>query len=596
MEELKEIESLREEIDTLIRGALTFEADHCAEFEMVASEMRSSARNLLHYLSLRQHDLRPLQERLRKRGLSSLGRLEPCVLRTLTTMRSTLDLMAGRFDTAATSDANALEMVGFDDGPALLRARAARLFGPGQEGRDARIMVTMPSEAADDPGLIHRLVEAGMDVMRINCAHDGPDAWRAMIAHLRTAERALGRRVVVSADLAGPKVRTGPPGDTVNVVKLSPRRGPTGEVLTPCVVPAAGDPRLPLPPELLVLLESGDELEIRDARGKWRTGVVGSYGNGLGIALTRTAYLTSGAALRLHRGGELIARGALGELPPREVPLRLNRGETLRLLRRVEPGPAGSRQIGCSLPEALDAVERGHSVWFDDGRIGGRVVNVDSDGIDVEVTQIRESGANLRAGKGINLPDTRISLPVLGADDLTALRTLASGVDLIGMSFVRSPADVFMLQNELEAMGAGTVAVELKIENRQAFEHLPHIMLAAMRRGPFAVMVARGDLAVEVGFERLAEVQEEILWLAEAAHAPVIWATQVLEGMAQRGAPSRAEVTDAAMSERAECVMLNKGPYVCDAVRFLDGVLRRMQGHQYKKRSMLRRLNVSALA
>jgi len=154
---------------------------------------------------------------------------------------------------------------------------------------------------------------------------------------------------------------------------------------------------------------------------------------------------------------------------------------------------------------------------------------------------------------------------------------------------------VLALHRELNRVGAHDVAVELKIENRHAFEHLPQIMLAAMQRGPAAVMVARGDLAVEVGFERLAEVQEEILWLCEAAHTPVIWATQVLEELAKRGAPSRAEVTDAAMAERAECVMLNKGPYVCEAVQFLDGVLRRMQEHQYKKHARLRPLGVSDL-
>jgi pyruvate kinase len=104
-------------------------------------------------------------------------------------------------------------------------------------------------------------------------------------------------------------------------------------------------------------------------------------------------------------------------------------------------------------------------------------------------------------------------------------------------------------------------------------------------------MIARGDLAVECGYERLAEVQEEILWLCEAAHVPVIWATQVLESLAKSGMPSRAEITDAAMGERAECVMLNKGPHILDAIRVLDNILQRMQAHQSKKRSMLRRLH-----
>jgi pyruvate kinase len=112
-----------------------------------------------------------------------------------------------------------------------------------------------------------------------------------------------------------------------------------------------------------------------------------------------------------------------------------------------------------------------------------------------------------------------------------------------------------------------------------------------MRSPHIGVMIARGDLAVEVGFERLAEVQEEIMWACEAAHVPVIWATQVLDTLARTGQPSRAEVTDAAMSERAECVMLNKGPYIADAIEALDSILTRMSHHQDKKRSLLRRLH-----
>jgi pyruvate kinase len=106
-------------------------------------------------------------------------------------------------------------------------------------------------------------------------------------------------------------------------------------------------------------------------------------------------------------------------------------------------------------------------------------------------------------------------------------------------------------------------------------------------------MVARGDLAVEVGFERLSEVQEEILWLCEAAHVPVIWATQVLEGLAKGGAPTRAEISDAVMSSRAECVMLNKGPQIVDTVTFLADVLSRMEEHHEKRMALLRRLSVS---
>ena len=114
-----------------------------------------------------------------------------------------------------------------------------------------------------------------------------------------------------------------------------------------------------------------------------------------------------------------------------------------------------------------------------------------------------------------------------------------------------------------------------------------------MRAYPAGVMIARGDLAVEVGWERLAELQEEILWLCEAAQLPVIWATQVLEGAAKKGRPTRAEITDAAMSQRADCVMLNKGPHILGAIKMLDNILRRMQGHQYKKTARLRKLSVT---
>jgi pyruvate kinase len=114
-----------------------------------------------------------------------------------------------------------------------------------------------------------------------------------------------------------------------------------------------------------------------------------------------------------------------------------------------------------------------------------------------------------------------------------------------------------------------------------------------MRHPNIAVMVARGDLGVEVGFERLSEVQEEILWLCEAAHVPVIWATQVLESLAKGGMPSRAEVTDAAMAARAECVMLNKGPYIQATLRFLCDVLARMKSHHDKKTALLRKLSIS---
>ena len=163
---------------------------------------------------------------------------------------------------------------------------------------------------------------------------------------------------------------------------------------------------------------------------------------------------------------------------------------------------------------------------------------------------------------------------------------------MLALSFVNSVKDVRDLRTILSQRGDEQPAIVLKIETRRGFENLPAMLLEAMKSPRCAVMIARGDLAVECGFERMAEVQEEILWLCEAAHVPVIWATQVLESLAKDGMPSRAEVTDAAMANRAECVMLNKGPYILQAVQVLDDILRRMHVHQTKKTSMLRELRL----
>jgi len=134
-------------------------------------------------------------------------------------------------------------------------------------------------------------------------------------------------------------------------------------------------------------------------------------------------------------------------------------------------------------------------------------------------------------------------------------------------------------------------AMVLKIATKQAMRHVPALSVQAVGHRPTAIMIARGDLAVAIGSNRMAERQEELVWLCEAAHGPVIWATQVLENLAKEGVPSRAEVTDAAMAVRAECVMLNKGPFITEAVQLLDDVLTRMLAHQQKKTAQLRALH-----
>jgi pyruvate kinase len=228
--------------------------------------------------------------------------------------------------------------------------------------------------------------------------------------------------------------------------------------------------------------------------------------------------------------------------------------------------------------------------------IGGIIEKVEEARVLVRIDRARLNGEKLRGDKGINLPESDLRLPAITAKDLEDLSIIAQRADVVELSYVNTAADVELLQRHLARLGGWQPAIVVKIETRLGFENLPDILLTAMRAPCCGVMIARGDLAVECEFERLAEVQEEILWICEAVHVPVIWATQVLETLAkEEGTPPRAEITDAAMGERAECVMLNKGPHIQQALLALDDILQRMQSHQSKKSSMLRHLNLRTI-
>ena len=604
------ISKLREIVGSLIKH----ESDLRERVSAVHPAYRKSALNLIHYLALRQQDVRALQEELAALGLSSLGRTEAHVMSTLKAVLVALNHMAGRkIDLQAPS-----EFPGFREGKSLLAAHTDALLGPVPKHRSVRIMVTMSSAAADDYPLVRDLVSHGMNCMRINCAHDGPEIWGRMVNHLERARRELGLPCRLLMDIAGPKLRTGAIEPGPRVVVWHPRRDSFGQVKEPariwlapaergCPLPAEMDATLPVPADWLSEVRSGERIHFKDARGKRRVlEVVGGSDQGRWARCSQTAYVTPGTVLMRDDAGIDARREAkVGDLPPREGGILLHKGDFLLLTREPIVGKSASIDsegrtlspaiISCTLPEIFPAVRAGEKIWFDDGKIGGIVSEAGPDALRIEITQAKPNGDRIGADKGINLPDTRIDLPALTKKDFEDLKFIVRHADLVGMSFVRHERDILELQSRLRELGGDHVGVVLKIETRQSFERLPGLMLAAMRQHPVGIMIARGDLAVECGYERLAEVQEEILWICEAAHLPVIWATQVLESLAKKGHPSRAEITDAAMGERAECVMLNKGPHIVAAVSALDDILRRMQDHQSKKSSRLRPLHLSAI-
>jgi pyruvate kinase len=594
-----------------------------AQLDQIAFDRRPSALNLLHYLVLRNRDVRSLQSRLASVGLSSLGRSEAHVQATVDAVCAILCRLrspgAEPKKRATPTPRMVRPPVSFAEGDSRLAIQAEAILGAAPAARRVRIMVTMPAEAAEDARLIPELLRHGMNVMRINCAHDGPAVWRRMIGHLARARRAQGRPCRVLMDLGGPKLRTGPMAGGAPVLKWRPHRDAYGKVLAPARVwlcsrlsahaaPAEAEAVLPLSPGWLKARAPGDVVTFDDLRGRSRSlRVTERCRDGLWAEAAETAYL--GPETRLAVGGPRRRgerRGHIDGLPAHEQPLELRVGDRLLLTRTLAPGcparrgPAGKLlspgRIGCTLSEVFDHCRRGQSIWFDDGKIGGRIDAVGVDALTIAITQTSKPEVVLGADKGINLPDTDLPISALTPKDLEDLRFAAKHADAVGLSFVRQAEDVVQLDAQLRRAGASPkVGIVLKIETRQGFENLPKLMLAGLGQRPLGVMIARGDLAIECGYERMAEIQEEILWLCEAAHLPTIWATQVLETLTKKGMPSRAEITDAAMGQRAECVMLNKGPHVVEAVRVLGDLMARMQENQHKKSPTMRLLNVSRL-
>jgi pyruvate kinase len=572
-----------------------------------------SARNLLHYLSLRRRDLRPLQDQLAALGLSSLGRAESHVKASVDTIDHVLNRLIDNHYEHEISDGT----LAYQEGLQLLNSHTERLLGPKPTNRAVRIMVTMPTEAAADYDFVRTMIVNGMDCMRINCAYDDASVWARMIAHARRASNETGKSCRILMDLAGPKLRTGEITRGPEVIKWHPHRNVYGALKSPAkiwLIPAKAatapsepaDACLPVTGHGLDLLKPGDVLKFFDARGASRWLKVIKRVNGYWWAeSTQTTYIQSETPLYLSRVGMPLKMlpERIGHLPPVEQYISLRKGDLLILTRESIPGETGvynrdgrlikPPHVSLSLPQIFDDVCEGESIWFDDGAIGGVIEKVGKEQLNVRITYARAEGSKLRADKGVNLPDSTLRLPSLTEKDLQDLPFIATHADIVGYSFVKSAPDVIELQKQLALLGGNDLGIVLKIETRHAFEQLANLLLAAMRSPAAGIMIARGDLAIECGWERMAEVQEEILWICEAAHIPVIWATQVLENLAKNGLPSRAEITDAAMGERAECVMLNKGPYILDAVRALDDILQRMENHQSKKRSMLRHLKLA---
>ncbi len=588
----EKIRALMNDLEEVISILKIAESEHLAEIESVHPSFKNGARNLIHYRTFRSLDLKTLQKKLSVYGLSILASTESHVMATLTNSHHILKALI-----QDTKPNLSVKKTSIKNSVKQQKKHTKDLFGYRSKGRRVRIMVTLPTEAATNYQLVYDLLSAGMNSARINCAHDSPEIWALMIENLNRAKVALHKNCKVFMDLAGPKIRTGQLEDGPRVRKFRPKKNELGEIIQPAFIElvteldSTSKNEIPVTFEWLSNLNVGDSIGFKDARNKKRKLLVREVHEDRVITTCRkTCYITTGTILTSI---STLEETTVRELPAKEQQIVLRKGDQLLLMKdQISGKPAEVNekgeiveltQISCTSPAIFDSVNIGEKVLFDDGKISG-VINCASDSeIVVEIEQAKTNGTKLKADKGINFPDTTLNVGGLTKKDRQDLRFVIQHADGVNVSFVNSAADVEELYHDLEDIGAKeNLGIVLKIETQKAYNNLNEILLTGMKKYPIGVMIARGDLAIETGWENMPRIQNEILRLCDSAFVPTVWATQVLENLAKTGVPSRSELTDVASSLKADCVMLNKGPFILDAIKLLHQILSRMNSYRDK--------------
>ena len=472
----QELLRLRQELEQIDLSMLQAEKFFAHLTDKVHSSNSKIAMNLLHYLVLRNLDIRELQDRLHAAGLSSLASSESHIRGQLLSIIQRL------------GKGNKLpeKVFSYESSKKSLENKASALFGKRQNDQLPFVMVTFDTPLANDYPAVKNLLQSGMSVARINCAHDEEGTWFRMIQHIRRASKITGLGCKVYMDLAGPKIRT--------------------------------------------VLNGKNKLKVQEGQ---------------------LIYLTDEAHLKKN----------------------------------------AEATIGCTIRGIAKQLHVGDMVLFDDGLIEARVERVAGTKVALLIMRISSKKPYIKKEKGINFPDSSLLFSALTEYDYKCLPFITKHADMVGYSFVRNTKDLMELK---EAMGKHKKTnLIIKIETPDAVKNLPSLLFSGMQEKNVGVMIARGDLAVEIGFEHMGEIQEEILWICEAAHVPVIWATQVLENLNKSGVATRSEITDAAHAAQADCVMINKGQYIIRVIETLKDIFLRSGGHHVKKRYTFRPLAIA---
>jgi pyruvate kinase len=461
--------------------------DHVVDRNEVINSLhptnQKAGKNLIEYLTLRSADIRELQDLLHILGLSSLASSESHI-------KSQLQAISQRLGKKYNLDQ--LDDCNFEWSLENKKVKSKNLLGEKENEVLPSIMVTFDKSFADDYSMIKNLLLNGMNLARINCAHDDETIWAAMIEKVKKACHKTGKTCKIYMDMGGPKIR-------IELIGKGSKKGKAN-------------------------LKEGDLI-----------------------------YLSDGCEDMSHKA--II----------------------------INPG----------MPEIISSLKTGDRVYFDDGMIRGIIVNVKGQIATVRITRISSSKKMIKNGKGINFPDSELDIAPLTDYDISCLPFICENADIIGYSFARFPSDIKILQNLISEISKTPPNMVIKIETPEAVKYLPDLLLEGMKNESIGIMIARGDLAVEIGFERMSEIQDEILWICEAAHVPVIWATQVLESMNKSGLATRSEMTDAGHATQAECIMLNKGTHTIEVLETLKDISLRHSEHRSKKRYTFRPLSIA---
>lgn len=466
---LKEIQKRLQRIDKDLQKIQSENAD-----------LPPNAINLLQYIITSAESNKKLQNMLAKEGFSSLGRSQAHIRHTIVKILQMINA-----NLLQDQDTILPPPIGFSAALSL-KEKNVKIFG--KSHLHPAVMVTLPTQAADDLQMIKQLAQAGVTLFRINTAHDNPEIWQKMAIHIQDIRSKTNTDLKIYVDLAGPKIRT------------------------------------LLHKEQKIKVKVGDQIKVSKNMEEDQR-------------VTSHSFIT---------------------------------------------------QIGCSNREIFSAVKVGDPVSIDDGKISGTVTSSDSEAFIMAVDCIASKSGKLKANKGINFPNTTLNLPALTKEDRCNLKEITAYADIIGLSFAQSATDVSDLIKALEQYQSNA-AIVTKIETKKGVENLVTILLALITSNhQSGVMIARGDLAIEVGFENLPLIQQEIIDLCNAACLPVIYATQVLESKMKTNIPSRAEAIDAAYANRTDCIMLNKGTFAKEAVATLLHILSRYKDLYERNRHLLK--------